>query len=144
MTTQEAAYEALKRASGGEWIDAGTVLRQMATMGLPAGVVAPKSPAAMGRVLAQLAEAGYCRRADHEGASRWRVEMRAVVVYDGTGQEVGRLLMVEHPRGLILDLGQLHELLPLRDWRLVLEDRDIRTMRAACDDALLTTSGWRR
>lgn len=143
MTMQEAAYAALKRASGGEWVEAGAVRRQMAELPDVKPAAVPATNAAMGRLLAQLVENGYGDRKDSEGASLWRVRMAAVTVYDGEAQEAGRILLAQTAAGLDIDLSQLAELLPTVNYRLVLGDRDVRTLRAACDETLITTGGWR-
>lgn len=142
MTMQEAAYAALKHASGGEWVEAAAVRRQMAELDVKPAAV-PATNAAMGRLLAQLVEVGYGDRKDSEGASLWRVRMAAVTVYDAEAQEAGRILLAQTRYGLDIDLSQLAELLPTVNYRLVLGDRDVRTLRAACDETLITTGGWR-
>jgi hypothetical protein len=126
----EAVREALRYASGDEWIEAAALVRPLREAGFE------MTPAALGRVLSRMAEAGDCVRDNREATSRYRVPMRAVEVAGPDGLIAGRLLLVQVAGGLELDLAQLADVLPRLRWRVVLGDRDARTVRAAVDESL--------
>lgn len=129
---QQLVLVCLRAASAGEWTGAAQVADRMRRAGDEKA-----SAVGVGRMLSKLAEDGYCSRTGAEGAWTYRAPLHAVVVYDSNGDEAGRLLLwASAGRGLELDLSQLAETLPEQEWRLRLDERDVRTVRASCDEAL--------
>lgn len=127
---------AVRKASGGEWVDAAAVHRALAgEMDVTAEKVA--------RALPAVARVGHFEMVERDGSKAYRAQVSAVVVYDADGCEAGRLLLWRTPGGMELDFGQLVEALPAKCWRLDLTDRDVGTVRAACDDAMSWVR-WRR
>lgn len=121
---RDEALAALRDASGGEWTDAHTVAKRMS--GQPA-------PAAVGRALSTLAHTGYCsRRMDEYGVS-YRVGLRVVELFDAEGAPDGKLLLWQAGPGIDIERSPAKARLPET---LRLTERDVRTMRAACDEAL--------
>lgn len=121
---------ALREASANEWIEASAVVSKLEAL------TGERYPAqTVGRWCAQLAAEGQCERT--VGAiSKYRVELHAVVAYDGDGVEAGRLLLWQTRDGVELDWSQLSGVL-----RIDIVGRDIRTVRAAMDAALYRRCG---
>lgn len=138
---QQLALLCLRAASADEWIGADQVASRMREAGDEKA-----SSTGVGRILSKLADEGHCLKR-HTGAQwSFRAPLRAVVVYDVEGVEAGRILLWSTRTGLEVDLSQLADVLvhdPGRlakaagdEWRFELAERDVRTVRAACDEAL--------
>jgi hypothetical protein len=121
---------AVRHASGGEWIDAAAVHRVLVAEQMQ--VTREK----VARALPAPARAGHYELHDDGVSKRYRAQVSAVVVYDADGIEAGRLLLWRTTTGVEMDFSQLVEALPARGWTIDLADRDVRRVRAACDDAL--------